>query len=101
MHYIYHMVKIMEETTTVDKQGRLIVPARFREALGFKEVGKVTLRLDGSRLMLEPVPLDIKENIREWAEQARRAKSEALIEEPEESWKWMSREYAWRKLGLS
>jgi AbrB family looped-hinge helix DNA binding protein len=95
------MVYFMEETATIDKQGRLIVPARLREALGVKEGGRVSIRLDGPRLVLEPVSLDVKGKAEEWADQARSSKVEAFVGENDESWKWMSREYARRKLGLS
>jgi AbrB family looped-hinge helix DNA binding protein len=91
----------LEETTTIDKDGRITVPPRLREALGVKEGGKISIRLDGQRLVLEPVPQDIKEKAREWAEKAMNTKTEAFTEEPDESWKWLSREYAKRKLGLS
>jgi len=95
------MVNNVEETATIDKQGRLIVPARLREALGVKDGGEISIRLDGSRLVLEPVSRDVKENVREWADRVRSIKTEAFVEEPDESWKWMSVEYARRKLGLS
>jgi AbrB family looped-hinge helix DNA binding protein len=95
------MVDYMEETTTIDKQGRLVVPSHLREALGVKEGGEISIRLDGPRLILEPVSRDVRRKAKEWADLARNTKTEAFTEEPRESWKWMSREYARRKLGLS
>jgi AbrB family looped-hinge helix DNA binding protein len=91
----------LEETTTIDKDGRITVPYHLREALGVKEGEKIFIRLDGPRLVLEPVSQDVKEKAREWAEKAIDTKTEAFTEEPDESWKWLSREYARRKLGLS
>jgi hypothetical protein len=42
-----------------------------------------------------------KEKVQEWATLALSLKAEAFTEESRESWKWMSREYAEKKLGLS
>jgi hypothetical protein len=60
----------------------------------------VPIRLDGSRVIIEPVSNDVRENVREWEDLARGLSAEAFAEEPGESWKWMSSEYARRKLGL-
>ena len=94
------MVKNMEASVNMDKQGRLVLPSYIREALGLKEGGRVTVRLDGRRVILEPEPTNLKERVQEWMESALALKAEAFSEELEESWKWMSREYARRKLGL-
>ncbi|MGB9622894.1 MAG: AbrB/MazE/SpoVT family DNA-binding domain-containing protein [Candidatus Bathyarchaeia archaeon] len=91
----------MEDSVTIDKQGRLVLPSHIREVLGLKEGGQVSIRLDGSRVILEPISKDIKEKVQEWANIALSLKVEAFTEEYNESWKWMSREYARKKLGLS
>jgi len=90
----------MEENVGVDKQGRLVLPANLRETLGIKGGGQVSIRLDGKRLVLEPIPEDLEEAVSEWAQQPRGRAGEAPAEEAPESWKWMSREYARKKLGL-
>lgn len=90
----------MEENITVDRQGRMVVPSHLREALGVKDGGQISIRLDGPRLVLEPAPKDLKDRSRQWADLARGTRAEALTEEPKETWKWMTLEYARRKLGL-
>ncbi len=101
MAYIFHVVNNVENAITIDRQGRLVLPSHIREALGLKEGGQVSVRLIGSRVILEPISKDLKERVQEWATFAISVKAEAFTEEPKESWKWMSREYAKRKLGLS
>ncbi|MEM2920802.1 MAG: AbrB/MazE/SpoVT family DNA-binding domain-containing protein [Candidatus Bathyarchaeia archaeon] len=91
----------MEDSIIIDKQGRLVLPSRIREALGLKEGGQLTVRLDGSRVILEPASKDLVKKVQDWANLAATNKSEAFAEEYGESWKWMSHEYARRKLGLS
>lgn len=91
----------MEDATTIDKQGRLVLPAHIREALGLKGGGEVTIRLDGPRVIIEPVSNDVKKKVREWIDLTKSLEAEAFTEETDESWKWMSSEYARRKLGLS
>jgi hypothetical protein len=54
-----------------------------------------------SRLALEPNSEDLEDAVREWAQQPRGRAGEAPVVEAPESWKWMSREYARKKLGLS
>jgi AbrB family looped-hinge helix DNA binding protein len=90
----------MDNAVRIDKQGRLVLPAHFRKALGLKGGGEVTIRLDGSRVIIEPVSNDVKRNVREWEDLARSLGAEAFTEKPDESWKWMSGEYARKKLGL-
>ncbi|MDJ0270531.1 MAG: AbrB/MazE/SpoVT family DNA-binding domain-containing protein [Aigarchaeota archaeon] len=90
----------MEDSINIDRQGRLVLPSHIRKLLGLKEGGRVTIRLDGRRAVLEPEPVDYKERVQEWVNSALALKAEAFTEESEESWKWMSREYARRKLGL-
>jgi AbrB family looped-hinge helix DNA binding protein len=90
----------VEYTIKVDKQGRLVLPSNIREALGLENGGHVTVRLDGRRLVLEPEPVDVKKRVQDWMKDALETRVEALAEERGESWKWMSREYAGKKLGL-
>jgi len=95
------MVKNMESAVTIDRQGRLVLPSHIREVLGLKEGGHVSIRLDGFRVILEPMSKDLEGKVQEWANLALSLRVEAFTEEFRESWKWMSRGYARGKLGLS
>jgi len=95
------MVKNVENAVTIDRQGRLVLPSHIREVLGLKEGGHVSIRLDGSRVILEPMSKDLEGKVQEWADIALSLRVEAFTEGSRESWKWMSREYARKKLGLS
>lgn len=94
------MVKSLERTINIDKQGRLVVPANIRETLGIKEGGQVFLRLEGNRIIIEAVTENLEKSVEEWAKKTKRQPAKAMMEETKESWKWMSYEYARKKLGL-
>jgi len=94
------MVNQMEEIVRIDRQGRLVLPSHIRKSLGLKDGGSILIRVDGSRAVLEPAFQDLSESVDEWKEATLKLKSKAFAEKIEESWKWMSREYARRKLGL-
>jgi len=95
------MVTFMEETLNVDEQGRVVLPAHIRRAIGITSRGKLLIRREGSKIVLEPFPENLNKSVEEWANLARATKVELFSETLEDSWKWTSREYARRKLGLS
>lgn len=95
------MVKFMEETLNVDEQGRVVIPSYIRKAVGIRGKGKLLVRREGSKIILEPYPENLNKSVEEWANLARSVKAEIFSETSEESWKWMNHEYAKRKLGLS
>ncbi|MEM2889593.1 MAG: hypothetical protein QXR42_09020 [Candidatus Bathyarchaeia archaeon] len=90
----------MEETVNVDEQGRIVLPAHIRKTIGLKGRGKLLIRRENSKIVLEPFPENLTKSVEEWANLARSTKAEISSETSEDSWKWISREYAERKLGL-
>jgi AbrB family looped-hinge helix DNA binding protein len=107
---MYHVVILMEEgegTVKVDKQGRMVLPSRLRESLGVKKGGRVSIRLEGSKAVIEPrTKENIEERIKNWVKITLDTKAQVFTERNHEKnmkrtgWKWMSLEYARRKLGL-
>jgi len=87
----------MEHTVGVDKQGRIVIPTSIRQALGLAGAGKAFIRLNGDKIIIE---LMMKTLIKGWRKLALNVHAQAFIEKSENSWKWMSREYAERKLGI-
>jgi len=94
------MVILVAEEAKVDKQGRLVLPSRVRRSLGLAEGGHISVRLDGSRVVIEVKSRDVEARVREWSANALKADSKAFVERREEGGKWMSDEYVRRKLGL-
>jgi len=77
----------------------MVLPATIRERLKLKEGGEVIVRLDGFRVVIRPVSRKLEEDVRDWRELVWSLHAAPFTEEVEDSWKWMSREYAKRKLG--
>ena len=95
-----------ETTVTIDEQGRLVLPSLMREKLGIKKGGRVLIRTeDSSRIVLErKADQSIEERVKDWVELALSEKAEIgpayNAKYQPISNKWMSSEYARRKLGL-
>ena len=98
MSYI-HVVGFVEYSK-VDRQGRIVIPSRIRRLVGIKGEVEVRISVEGRRIVIEPISKDLEDRVRKWVEEVLNAKVEPFLEEIEESWKWVSREYAGRKLGL-
>ena len=90
----------MEESVSVDKQGRLVVPAHMRENLGIKEGGRLMIYQDGKKIVLEPINEDVEKSVKDWSRKAIEMSTTMNAEEYGPSGKWMSDEYAKKKLGL-
>lgn len=53
----------MNATLSLGRQGRLVIPADIREALGLSPGDRINIRLDGPRIVMER-PADAIEEIR-------------------------------------
>ena len=98
------MVSDEEATVTVDEQGRMVLPSRLREKLGIKKGGRLLIRMeDMSRIIIERrIDEDVENRVRSWVKLALADRGEAgEIDKTNKSIsKWMSSDYARRKLGL-
>lgn len=90
----------MEYKIGIDKQGRVVIPAPIREAIGLTAGSKAVIKLNGARIVMELIDEDLERKVAEWRKLALKLQAEPFTEDIEDSWKWISREYAERKLGL-
>jgi AbrB family looped-hinge helix DNA binding protein len=93
-----------ERTVVVDQQGRMVLPSRLRERLGLKKGGRVSIRLeDSSKVVIERKSAEsVEERVENWVSMALNAREQVSAssgKRPMAS-KWMSSEYARRKLGI-
>ncbi|MCS7367059.1 MAG: AbrB/MazE/SpoVT family DNA-binding domain-containing protein [archaeon YNP-WB-062] len=88
------------EYSRIDKQGRIVIPSRIRKLIGVEGEAEVLIRVEGGRIVIEPVSRNLEERVKEWVETALSMRAEPFSEEVEGAWKWMSEDYAKRKLGL-
>ena len=89
----------VEYIVRVDGEGRIELPANIREKLKLKEGGRVIVKLDGSRVVISPISQKLEEKVQEWRKLVLSLHPPPFTEKVENSWKWMSSEYAKRKLG--
>ena len=80
--------------------------AEFVEEVRKADVDAHLIRLEENgvwvdgELIVDLSPEALRERVKRWRELASSMRIKAFTEESEEGWKWMSREYAERKLGL-
>jgi|GEM_PF-1703976 AbrB family looped-hinge helix DNA binding protein len=92
-----------ERTVVVDQQGRMVLPSRMRERLGLKKGGRVLIKLDdSSRVVIERKSSEsVEDRVENWVSLALKANGEiAATNKKRATGKWMSSEYARRKLGI-
>lgn len=91
---------------SIDEQGRMVLPSRLREKLGIKKGGRLSIRIENSnKIILERTPSDdVQSRVKAWARLALAEKGQAgevgKIGKRTISTKWLSSEYARKKLGL-
>ncbi|RLE59320.1 MAG: hypothetical protein DRJ32_04840 [Thermoprotei archaeon] len=91
----------MEYEVSVDRQGRIVIPAPVRKLLGLSSGGRLLLVLRDGRIELIPIDRGLEERVNRWMELVLAIKSEPFSEEGVDSeWKWMDEKYVKRKLGL-
>ncbi|MCX8204443.1 MAG: AbrB/MazE/SpoVT family DNA-binding domain-containing protein [Candidatus Nezhaarchaeota archaeon] len=89
------------ELVKIDKQGRLVIPVELRRALGIEEGREVLVRIERGRIVIEPISRNLESSVDNWVRVAMGVNPRPFVDKAEEGWKWMSYEYAKRKLGIS
>ena len=99
------MVDQDESSVTVDEQGRMVLPSRLREKLGIKKGGRLSIKLeDSNKVIMHPqIDDDVETRVKRWAKLALSEKADAGVPDKKRkktaSTKWMSSNYARKKLG--
>lgn len=88
------------EYVKIDRQGRIVIPSRLRKIVGIEGEAEVLVRIEGNRIVIEPLARDLEERVRKWVSTVLSLRAEPSPVEAEADWKWAGREYAERKLGL-
>ncbi len=86
------------ETARLDASGRLVVPAKTRQAAGLVEGQVQLIASRGSVLVRQQGPN--KAAIDQWQKRLLASTLKVTRVNPKEDGKWMSDDYARRKLGL-
>jgi len=96
---LIQLVRYLEHSK-IDRQGRIVIPSYIRKLIGIEGKTEVLIRVEGRRIIIEPISRDLERKVEEWVKTMLSIKAEPFSEEIEGSWKWMDEEYAKRKLGL-
>ena len=96
------MAEIMAHTTKLDKQGRLIIPAKIRKKLSLSEDSLLEIEILGNQLIIKKIQSITNENLDEWEQNLTGMNIQIFSElsELKESEKWMSEEYVKNKIGI-
>jgi len=88
----------MVSKVSIDKFGRIVIPAQIRKKLGIKAGNELIIELRGSMIVIRPVR-DIDKVVDEWFEKMVSMNVKAKHFRVSGG-KWLSDEYVRRKLGL-
>ncbi len=88
----------MKSRVSIDKFGRIVIPAQIRRKLGIKTGSILVIELRGSMIVIRPVS-NIDEVVDKWFEKMINMNVEARYFRPRGS-KWFGDEYVKRKLGI-
>ena len=93
----------MAHTIKMDKQGRLVIPAEIRKKMSLTENTSLEVEIIGNQLIIRKIARESEENISRWQKNLLSQNypiNESDVVDETESEKWISEDYAWKKLGL-
>ncbi|MGY0288410.1 MAG: AbrB/MazE/SpoVT family DNA-binding domain-containing protein [Candidatus Methanodesulfokora washburnensis] len=96
---LIHLVRYLEYSK-IDKRGRIVIPSHIRKLVRMENEAEVLIRVEGGKIVVEPISRDLEKRVNEWVKTVLSMETEPFSEGIEGTWKWMSEEYAKRKLGL-
>ncbi len=97
------MVRFVEITTKIDKQGRILIPIEFRKKLGLEDETIVNVHLIDKRIFIEVINPELEQAVKKWRKNLSNKKIQPFVlskEDLEPQTKWFSEEYVRQKLGL-
>ena len=97
------MVYNMAHSIKMDKQGRLVIPAKIRKKMTLTENTSLEVEIIGNQLIIRKIAQESEENISRWKKNLLSQNypiNESEVSDVSESEKWISEEYAWKKLGI-
>ena len=96
------MAEIMAHTTKLDKQGRLIIPAKIRKKLSLSEDTLLEIEILGNQLIIKKIQSITNEILDEWENNLTGMNIQIFSDRSElkGSEKWMSEEYVKNKIGI-
>ena len=89
---------MMKFRISIDKFGRIVIPAQIRKKLGIKTGSELIVELRGSVIIIRPLR-DIDETVEKWFKRIVDMKVEAKYFKLSGG-KWLNDDYVRRKLGL-
>jgi len=96
------LVKEMEYEVEVDSQGRVVLPAEIRQAIGIIGKAKVKVRMKGIEVTITVLGGGLKHRVEEWFRRLSSMRIQPFTEKGEYGpLRWYSDEYVRKKLGIS
>ncbi len=92
----------MEYEVSVDRQGRMTIPAPLRKRLNLNGGGRVIVSYENGVLVIRVVDRDLKKRVKKWVDETLSVSPKPLVEEYESEGvdEWVDYEYVRRKLGV-
>jgi AbrB family looped-hinge helix DNA binding protein len=82
---------MISQITTVSTKGQLVIPAEMRAELGIESGTKVTMTVEGSRIVLQPLTKKLIEELRGITRGGPSMADELIADRQEDERRWQKR----------